>query len=385
MRMSLKSLGGSALVTAIALAASGCSAGGEAAAPAKSGGRGGQQAATVPVTVASVEQKSMPVDINVIGTSEPYSTVQVRAQVTGELTSVNFKEGDDVKKGQVLFTLDRRPLEAAVEQAQANLAKDQAQAVNARAQAVRYQDLLKRGIATHEQSDQMVSNAAALEAAVAADRAALDSAKVQLAYATITAPISGRTGALMVHAGNLVRAADTTSLVVINQVSPLYVSFGVPEAQLSELKRYMSRGSLGVQAVPPNDQGAPSKGTITFIDNTVDPTTGTIKVKGTFPNQDRRLWPGQFVNVSVRLTTEANATVVPAVAVQTGQQGSYVFVVKDDKTVDMRTVRVERVANSEAVIGDGVKPGETIVTDGQLLLVPGSRISVKNTDAKVTP
>jgi multidrug efflux system membrane fusion protein len=383
--MSLKSLGGSALVTAIALAASGCSAGGEAAAPAKSGGRGGQQAATVPVTVASVEQKSMPVDINVIGTSEPYSTVQVRAQVTGELTSVNFKEGDDVKKGQVLFTLDRRPLEAAVEQAQANLAKDQAQAVNARAQAVRYQDLLKRGIATHEQSDQMVSNAAALEAAVAADRAALDSAKVQLAYATITAPISGRTGALMVHAGNLVRAADTTSLVVINQVSPLYVSFGVPEAQLSELKRYMSRGSLGVQAVPPNDQGAPSKGTITFIDNTVDPTTGTIKVKGTFPNQDRRLWPGQFVNVSVRLTTEANATVVPAVAVQTGQQGSYVFVVKDDKTVDMRTVRVERVANSEAVIGDGVKPGETIVTDGQLLLVPGSRISVKNTDAKVTP
>jgi len=385
MRMSLKSLGGSALVTAIALAASGCSAGGEAAAPAKSGGRGGQQAATVPVTVASVEQKSMPVDINVIGTSEPYSTVQVRAQVTGELTSVNFKEGDDVKKGQVLFTLDRRPLEAAVEQAQANLAKDQAQAVNARAQAVRYQDLLKRGIATHEQSDQMVSNAAALEAAVAADRAALDSAKVQLAYATITAPISGRTGALMVHAGNLVRAADTTSLVVINQVSPLYVSFGVPEAQLSELKRYMSRGSLGVQAVPPNDQGAPSKGTITFIDNTVDPTTGTIKVKGTFQNQDRRLWPGQFVNVSVRLTTEANATVVPAVAVQTGQQGSYVFVVKDDKTVDMRTVRVERVANSEAVIGDGVKPGETIVTDGQLLLVPGSRISVKNTDAKVTP
>jgi len=385
MRMSLKSLGGSALVTAIALAASGCSAGGEAAAPAKSGGRGGQQAATVPVTVASVEQKSMPVDINVIGTSEPYSTVQVRAQVTGELTSVNFKEGDDVKKGQVLFTLDRRPLEAAVEQAQANLAKDQAQAVNARAQAVRYQDLLKRGIATHEQSDQMVSNAAALEAAVAADRAALDSAKVQLAYATITAPISGRTGALMVHAGNLVRAADTTSLVVINQVSPLYVSFGVPEAQLSELKRYMSRGSLGVQAVPPNDQGAPSKGTITFIDNTVDPTTGTIKVKGTFPNQDRRLWPGQFVNVSVRLTTEANATVVPAVAVQTGQQGSYVFVVKDDKTVDMRTVRVERVANSEAVIGDGVKPGETIVTDGQLLLVPGSRISVKNADAKVAP
>jgi membrane fusion protein, multidrug efflux system len=384
MRMTLKTLGGSALITAMALAAGGCSAGGEAAAPLKGGGRGGQPAA-VPVTVTTVAQKSMPVDINVIGTSEPYSTVQVHAQVTGELTSVNFKEGDDVKKGQVLFTLDRRPLEAAVEQAQANLAKDQAQAVNARAQSVRYQDLLKRGIATHEQSDQMVSNAAALDATVAADRASLDNAKVQLAYATIAAPISGRTGALMVHAGNLVRAADTVPLVVINQVSPLYVSFGVPEAQLSELKRYMSHGSLGVQAAPPNDQGAPSTGRITFIDNTVDPTTGTIKVKGTFPNADHRLWPGQFVNVTVRLTMEADATVVPAAAVQTGQQGSYVFVVKNDKTVDMRTVQVERVTNSEAVIRDGVTPGETIVTDGQLLLVPGSRISVKNADAKVTP
>jgi multidrug efflux system membrane fusion protein len=382
--MSLKVLGGLALVAAATVAATGCSAGGEAAAPVKGGGRGGQQAA-VPVTVTSVTQKSVPIEVGVIGTSEPYSTVAVHAQITGELTSVNFKEGDDVKKGQVLFTLDRRPLEAAVDQAQANLVKDQAQAVNARAQSVRYQDLLKRGIATHEQADQMVSNAAALDAAVAADRAALESAKVQLAYATITAPLSGRTGALMVHAGNLVRAGDTVPLVVINQVAPIYVSFGVPEAQLAELKRYMSQGSLGVQAAPPNDEGAPSTGTITFIDNTVDPTTGTIKVKGTFPNRDHRLWPGQFVNVVVRLTTESNAVVVPAAAVQSGQQGSYVFVVKDDKTVDMRAVQVARVANSEAVISNGVKPGETIVTDGQLLLVPGSRIAIKNADAKVTP
>jgi multidrug efflux system membrane fusion protein len=189
----------------------------------------------------------------------------------------------------------------------------------------------------------------------------------------------------MVHAGNLVRAADTIPLVVINQVAPIYVSFGVPEAQLPELKRYMARERIGVQAVPPNDQGAPSTGIISFIDNTVDPTTGTIKIKGTFPNQDHRLWPGQFVNVVVRLTTQANAVVVPAAAVQTGQQGSYVFVVKDDKTVDMRTVQVERVASSEAVIKNGLKTGETIVTDGQLLLVPGSRISVKNADTKVTP
>jgi multidrug efflux system membrane fusion protein len=311
--------------------------------------------------------------------------IQIAARTSGIVREVLAQEGDDVKKGQVLFTLDRRPLEAAVDQAQANLVKDQAQAVNARAQSVRYQDLLRRGIATHEQADQMVSNAAALDAAVAADRAALESAKVQLAYATITAPLSGRTGALMVHAGNLVRAGDTIPLVVINQVAPIYVSFGVPEAQLPELKRYMSQGSLGVQAAPPNEEGAPSTGTITFIDNTVDPTTGTIKVKGTFANRDHRLWPGQFVNVVVRLTTEANAVVVPAAAVQTGQQGSYVFVVKDDKTVDMRAVQVARVANSEAVISNGVKPGETIVTDGQLLLVPGSRIAIKNADAKVTP
>ncbi|HWF86434.1 MAG TPA: efflux RND transporter periplasmic adaptor subunit [Vicinamibacterales bacterium] len=373
------------LVASTAFLTLGCSAG-EAQpqqAVAAGGGRGGGQQAAVPVTTATVVQKAMPVEITVIGTTEPYSTVAVHSQITGELTSVNFKEGDDVKKGQVLFTLDRRPLEAAVDQAQANLAKDQAQATNARAQAARYQDLLKRGIATHEQSDQMISNAAALDATVAADRAALESAKVQLAYATITAPLSGRTGALMVHAGNLVRAADTIPLVVINQVAPIYVSFGVPEAQLPELKRYMARERIGVQAVPPNDQGTPSTGIISFIDNTVDPTTGTIKIKGTFPNQDHRLWPGQFVNVVVRLTTQADAVVVPAAAVQTGQQGSYVFVVKDDKTVDMRTVQVERVANSEAVIKDGLKTGETIVTDGQLLLVPGSRISVKSADTKV--
>ncbi len=363
----------------------GCSAGeAQPQQAAGGGGRSGGQQAAVPVTTASVVQKSMPVEITVIGTTEPYSTVAVHSQITGELTSVNFKEGDDVKKGQVLFTLDRRPLEAAVDQAQANLAKDQAQATNARSQSTRYQDLLKRGIATHEQSDQMISNAAALDATVAADRAALESAKVQLAYATITAPLSGRTGALMVHAGNLVRAADAIALVIINQVAPIYVSFGIPEAQLPELKRYMARERIGVQAVPPNDQGAPSTGVISFIDNTVDPTTGTIKIKGTFPNQDHRLWPGQFVNVVVQLTTQANAIVVPAAAVQTGQQGSYVFVVKDDKTVDMRTVQVERVANSEAVIKDGLKTGETIVTDGQLLLVPGSRISVKNADTKVT-
>jgi membrane fusion protein, multidrug efflux system len=386
MRMRLMEVVWAVLVAVIALAAGGCS-GGEAAAPAKGGGRGGAapQQAPVPVTTTTVIEKAMPVEITVIGSSEPYSTVSVHAQITGELTSVNFKEGGDVKKGQVLFTLDRRPLEAAVQQAQANLARDQAQATNAKAQSTRYQDLLQRGIATHEQVDQIVSNAAALNATVAADRAALESAQVQLQYATITAPLSGRTGALMVHAGNLVRANDATPLVIINQVAPIYVSFGVPEAQLPELKRYMAKGTLQVAATPPNDDGPASTGHITFVDNTVDVTTGTIKVKGTFPNQDHRLWPGQFVNVVVTLTTENNAIVVPSVAVQTGQQGMYVFVVKGDQTVDMRSVAVERIADSETVVKSGLKAGETIVTDGQVRLVPGSRITVKNADAKVTP
>jgi multidrug efflux system membrane fusion protein len=385
MLIASRALAGSLLVGTAALAAAGCS-GGEAVATVRAPGRGAQQAA-VPVTVTSVVQKPMPIEIRVIGTAEPYQTVAVHAQITGELTSVNFKDGDEVKKGQVLFTLDRRPLDAALQQAQANLVHDEAQAVNARAQAVRYQDLLKRGIATREQVDQNNSNAAALDASVQADRAAIESARVQLAYATIAAPLAGRTGAVQVHAGNLVRANDTIPLVTINQISPIYVTFGIPEARLSEFKRYLAARSLGVTAVPPSDAGPASTGRVTFVDNTVDQMTGTIKIKGTFDNTDRRLWPGQFVNVVATLTVEQHAIVVPTVAVQTGQQGDYVFFVKPDQTVDIRPVTVERAAGKETVIRSGLTAGETIVDDGQLRLVPGSRISIKNAGnaSKATP
>jgi membrane fusion protein, multidrug efflux system len=370
------------LALAVALAAPACSAGGEAvSAQRQTGGRGGGQAPAVPVTIAPVEQKPMPIDIRVIGAAEPYSTVAVHAQITGELTSVSFKEGDDVKKGQVLFTLDRRPLEAALQQAQANLERDVAQAANAKAQSARYQDLAARGIATREQVDQMTTNAAALDATVGADRAAVDSAKVQLQYATIAAPLAGRTGQLMVHAGNLVRANDTNPLVVINQLAPIYVSFAIPEAQLLTFKRYMGLGSVRVQAQPPNDTAPAPNGRITFVDNAVDQTTGTIKIKGTFANDDRRLWPGQYVNVVVTLTTDPTAIVVPSSAVQTGQQGQFVFVVKPDQTVELRPVNVARTNGSESVIGTGLKPGETVVTDGQLRLIPGSRITVKSSTA----
>jgi membrane fusion protein, multidrug efflux system len=374
----------------LALAATACS-GGEAMQSTPPSGRGGGgaagQAAAVPVTVATAVEKPMPITIQGIGTVIAASTVSVRAQITGEMTSVNFKEGEDVAQGQILVTLDKRPFEAALQQAQATLDKDTAQAANARAQSARYQDLLERGIATREQVDTMRTQAAALEATVAADRANVETAKVQLTYATITAPMSGRTGLLQVHPGNLVRAQDTQAIVTINKVTPVYVSFSVPEAQLPALKRYIAaQGTLPASAIAPTENGRPSLGRINFIDNAVDPTTGTIKVKGTFANEDRRLWPGQFVNVTVTLTSEAHAIVVPSPAVQTGQQGTYVFAVKSDHTVELRPVTVARVAGDETVVQSGVSAGDVVVTDGHLRLVPGSRISVKDANAsKVTP
>lgn len=355
-----------------------------AGACAKSEAQPQQQAAApaaVPVTVAAAVTKAMPLDASVVGTVEAYATVSVRAQLTGELTSVNFQQGDDVSAGQELFTLDRRPLEGALQQAEATLERDTAQAANARAIMQRYDQLVERGIVAREQRDNARTSVAALEATLASDRAAVENAKVQLQYATIRAPISGRTGALMVNAGNLVRANDQAPLVVINQLTPIYVSFALPEPLLPDLRRYMARGALRVEVRPSSGESHLATGTITFIDNAVDQTTGTIKVKGTFPNADRHLWPGQFVNVTVRLMTESEALVVPSLAVQTGPDGSYVYLVKPDHTVDMRAVTIARVAGQETVIKDGLAPGDTVVTDGHLRLIPGSRISVRGADA----
>jgi membrane fusion protein, multidrug efflux system len=375
--------------TCLALGSLACSASGDTPAQAAGGGGGrGGGAPAVPVATAVVEQKSMPLAISVIGTAEAFSNVAVRAQITGALTSVNFKEGDDVKEGQALFTLDRRPLEGALQQAQATLERDTAQANQAKSTAARFQDLQARGIATKEQADQSRTSAAALEATLQSDRAAVENAKVQLQYATITAPISGRTGALLVHEGNLVRANDTVPLVVINQVAPIYVSFGIPETRLPELKRYMDRGTVHVEATPPGET-ASSTGRITFIDNSVDSSTGQIRIKASFPNTDHRLWPGQFANVNVLLSTEPNAVVVPTTAVQTGQQGNYVFVVKPDMTAELRVIELERQNADAAVIAKGLTPGETVVTDGQLRLVDGTKISIKTgpgaAAAKVEP
>jgi multidrug efflux system membrane fusion protein len=378
-------LSAGALVAA-AVATSACSGEGASVTQTAGGGGGrGRGEQIVPVTVAQVVQKQMPIEIRVIGAVEAYSVVSVHAQITGQLQEVNFKEGEDVRKDQVLFALDRRPLEAALMAAQANLQRDIAQAANAKNVAQRYADLAGRGIATTEQVETSQSSSAALDATVEADRAAVENAKVQLLYATITSPIAGRTGALMVHEGNLIRAQDTSPLVVINQVAPIYVSFAVPESRLAELKHFISLGTLAVEAQPPNDQVASSHGHITFVDNNVDQTTGTIRIKATFPNDDRRLWPGQFVNVIVALTKDPTAVVVPTAAVQVGQQGQYTYVVKADHSVEYRAVVVERTAGLETVIKSGLKPAETVVTDGHLRLVAGSRVSIKGDESQVAP
>lgn len=364
-------------VLAVLALGAGCSRADEPVAAQGAGGVAAGQPAAVPVTVGVAAQRSVSLDLRAIGTAQAYSTVAVHAQVTGELMSVSFKEGEEVQQGRVLFTLDRRPLEATLRQAQANLARDQAQAANAKASAARYRDLQARGIATKEQTEQAEAEAAALAATVDADRAAVESAEVQLQFTTITARVSGRTGALMTHPGNLVRANDTNPLVTIYQVAPIYVAFAIPEVRLPQLKQYLAKGAVRLQASAPDADGPPSIGRVSFIDYGVDATTGTITIKGEFPNADRRLSPGQFVNVVVTLATEANTIVVPTNAVQSGQQGTYVFVVKADQTADLRSVTVGRVTGSDTVITAGLQPGETVVTDGQLRLNHGTRVSIK--------
>jgi len=388
----------------------------------------------VPVAVAPVERKTMPLQVQAIGTVEAYAVVSVRAQVGGELMRVHVTEGQDVKKGDLLFTIDPRTYEAALANAQATLAKDQgqvaqaravllrdtarvsqtraalardqAQAKNAEVQERRYRDLLKRELIAQEQYDQIRTAAEALAATVRsdeadvasaeetvradeaavrsaeeivkADAALVDNARVQMGYTAIRSPIDGRTGSLQLNQGNVVRASGTndSTLLVINQVQPVYVSFTVPQQQLAQIKRYMAAGALTVDALASGEPKA-ERGTVTFIDNAVDQTTGTIRLKATFVNAERRLWPGQFVNVSMTLAVENDALVIPAQALQTGQQGAFVFVVKPDQTVDTRRVVVARTQGSETILTSGVEPGESVVTDGQPRLVQGAKVEVR--------
>ena len=385
----------------------------------------------VPVGVATAEQRVVPVQVNTVGNVQAYTTVGVKAQIAGQIQQVHFSEGRDVKRGELLFTIDPRPLEAAVRQAEATVSKDlaqvrQAEAAlgqrqaevaqaranlerdvtqmdNARVQEERYRTLIDRGLIAREQYDQVRTNFSSLEAIVRADRAAIDNAqaaaiaaeatidnaraaakaneamvdaaRLQLAYTAIRAPMDGRTGNLLVQAGNVVKTGEDSPLVVIAQVHPVYVSFSVPEQHLTAINAYRARGGLRVEALIDGGKRT-ATGTLTFVNHTVDPATGTIQLKATFPNADDALWPGQFVDVALTLTSESSV-VVPTVAVQAGQQGTFVFVVKPDLTVESRRVKVGRRLPSEVVIDEGLRAGERIVTDGQLRLIPGSRIEIK--------
>ena len=347
---------------------------------------GGRSREAVPVLVATATQKTMPLQIRAVGNVEAYSTVAVKSQVTGVLTQAHFKEGDNVKKGQLLFTIDPRPFEAALKQAEANLARDTAQLQNSREQARRYAELVKKEYVSKEQYDQIRANADAAEAVVQADQAGVENAKVQLSYCYIFSPIDGQVGTLLVNEGNLVRVNDGTPLVVINQVAPIFVTFSVPEQNLPDIRRHITTGSLKVEARFQSDEGRSEQGNLAFIDNAVDRTTGTIKLKAEFKNADKRLWPGQFINVALTLTTQSNAVVIPSEAIQVGPEGQHVFVVKPDNSVEVRPVVVARTDEGEAVIAQGLQAGEQIVREGQFLLNADSRVEIKETnqEAKTT-
>ena len=393
---------GLGLLVVVALGGLACSKKAESKAEPK----GGPRVPPVPVAVAVAEQKSMPVQIQAIGSVEAYTVVSVKAQVGGELVKVHFKEGQDVKKGDLLFTIDRRPFEAAlaqaqatlaqhqaqVRQAEANLARDQAQLENARVEEERYKKLVSGGFVAREQYDQFLTAYKTAEATLEADKAAVataralvradeslvETARLNLAYTEIRSSVDGRTGSLMLHEGNVVRSGGTSdsTLLVINQIQPIYVSFTVPQQQLSVIKTYMQAGTLSVEALPAGEK-RPERGVVTFVDNAIDPATGTVRLKASFPNTEKRLWPGQFANVTLTLTVDPQAIVVPSQAVQTGAQGPYVFVVKPDSTVENRRVVVARTQGSDTVIASGLQPGEQVVTDGQPRLTSGAKVEIR--------
>jgi len=366
---------------------------------------GGGQRDPVPVRAADVTVQTMPVQLTNFGSVEPYATIAVKAQVSGELTKVWFKEGDIVKEGDTLFTIDPRPYDVALQQAEANLARaqadlklsqanlvrSQAQAKNAKVQLERDAALVDKKMVSKEEFDTTSTNAEALQAAAKADEASVQSAteairvtqsmienaKLQLDYCTIRAPITGKTGDLQIDRGNLVKANDTNPLVTINQIQPIFVSFTAPDTDLEEITDYAAKGPLEVKAVIPHYENEPAVGTLTFIDNSVDPNTRTIRLKGTFKNEDNRLWPGLYIpTVILQMATQADVTVVPSQAVQRGQEGAYSYVITADMTAEMRKVTPGDTVSGLTVIKDGLQPGEKVVTDGHLRLTPGAPVKI---------
>ncbi|MCX7140376.1 MAG: efflux RND transporter periplasmic adaptor subunit [Proteobacteria bacterium] len=333
-------------------------------------------APSVPVSVATVVQQSVPVRIQAIGNVEAYATVALKARVDGQIVTVNFKEGQEVKKGAALFKIDSRPFEATLRQAEANLMRDTAQKEQTLSQEKRYKELLEKNFVSKEAYAQIRTNADSAGASALASKAAVENAKLQLEYCTIHSPIDGFVGKVMLQMGNMVKANDTNPLVIINQVRPIYVNFAVPEQHLSAIRGYMNKAQLAVEALPPNSDKPAVPGTLSFIDNAVDTTTGTIKLKAVFPNKDNALWPGQFVGTSLRLYDQKEALVVPSQSVQTGPKGQYVYLVKPDMTTELRIVEVDRNDGENAIIAKGVQKGEQVVVKGQLRLAPGLKVVI---------
>lgn len=346
---------------------------------AKSGAAspGSSAAPAPPVTVAVAQQQPVPIEIDAIGNAQPYRTVQVKSMVDGQIDQVALKQGQDVRAGQIMFQLDKRPFKAALDQALGKLAQDEATAANNKALAARANSLLKEGVLAAQDVQTTDAQAQASAAAVQADKAAVEQAKVNLGYTDIVAPISARAGAVLINLGNLVKANDTNPLTTLNEIEPIYVAFSIPEAQLAELH---ARGgkNLKVTAYPPNQQQG-AQGTLTFIDNAVDATTGTIRLMATFPNHERRLWPGQFLNVTLVLGTEPHAIVVPSTAVQAGQQGKFVYVVQQDGKAMATPVKSSRNYQQLAVIDSGVSAGQSVIVDGQARVIPNSKVNVVKT------
>lgn len=359
----------------VVLAATSCS---RKAPQGKAGGAG----APVPVNVGEAVTKDMPFDLRVIGNVQSIATVGIKAQVPGELIAVNFTEGQDVKKGDLLFTIQPKLYATQLAQAEANLARDRVAAENARRDAARNAELGTKGAISKEQLDQMRSTAEAAEATVKGDEALLEIARVRLGYTTIESPIDGRTGALRVQAGNLIKENADDPMLTIHQIAPIYVAFSVPEPHLAEIRRTQAERQLDVVALDPKSNRPLANGKLTFIDNSVDATTGTILLKATFANEDRALWPGAFVDVLLSLRVDPSVTVVPASAVMSGQQGPQIFVVKADNAAELRPVTVARNVGQEAVIEKGVAPGEKVVINGQSRLMPGAKVVIKPSEAK---
>ena len=339
----------------------------------------GKPPPAIPVIVATVTEQTVPLKVQAIGNVEVQATVSVKSRLDGQIVKVGFSDGQDIAKGQLLFEIDARPLQAQLQQAQATLARDKAQLDRARAQEERYKDLLQKGFVSQDAYAQFRTNVDTAAATVKASESAVENARLQTEYTQIRSPIEGRAGKILIQQGNLVKANDTVSLVVINQISSIYVSFAVPEQHLGPIRKYMAGNKLAVEAVPTGAADAVAAtaiGTLAFIDNTVDATTGTVRLRATFPNRDKTLWPGQFVTASLTLNEEKNAIVVPSQAVQTGPKGQFVYVVKVG-AADMREIKVERVDGAQTVVATGLRAGEQIVVNGQSRLIPGMKVSIK--------